>query len=104
MGIKEVEVFRDQYGFWTHPDYPSHWGEDTTEEEVNTWFSDNKIKSTFIWLQDEDDDLSEKYANGEVYADAWNPQKPTDDSFLLFVTDTEDGCLALFATPVEDAA
>ncbi len=102
MTIKQVEVVRDQYGYWTHPDYPTHWGEDTTEEEVNKWFSDNQIKSVDVWLQDDDEDLSERYFAGEIYATEWNPQKPTDDSFLLFIADTEDGCLALFATPIQE--
>lgn len=101
MAIKPKEVTRDKYGYWTHPDYPSHWGEDTTKEEVDKWFSDNGIKSYDAWLQDEDEELSEKYAAGEIDASSWNPNKPTDDSFLLFITDTEDGCMALFAIPVE---
>lgn len=104
MSIKEIEVVRDQYGYWTHPDYPTNWDEDTTEEEVNKWFSDNQIKAVDIWMQDDDEPLSEKYAAGEVYACDWNPKKPTEDSFLLFITDTEDGCLALFATQINYAA
>lgn len=52
MSINEIEVVRNEFGYWTHPDYPSYW--------------------------DEDENLSEKYVADEVNDSYWNPKKPTD--------------------------
>jgi hypothetical protein len=35
--IQPAEVVRDEYGFWTHPDYPE-WDEGTTVKTVHDWY------------------------------------------------------------------
>ncbi|MGF1905306.1 hypothetical protein [Aliivibrio salmonicida] len=102
MSIQEVDVKRDENGFWTHPDLP-YWGEETPISEINLFLEESNLKIQTVWFDgDAPEDIHGRYYEAEdnsAVAD-WKPTKP-DDSFLLSLHDTEDGPVAIFASKVK---
>ena len=52
MTIQAYPVNRDADGYWTHPNYPN-WDESTTQETVKQWETDNNIKTSVIYFEDD---------------------------------------------------
>lgn len=92
--IGPVIVERDSCGYWIHPDYPLE-----SEIDLKQWNDDEGIYLNSVWLEDDNEEISERYWEGCYDISDWQPTKPQEDSFLLFICDTEDGPLAMFATP-----
>lgn len=100
--IQPEQVNRDESGFWTHSMFPD-FGEHITREEWEKWCADNQIHGCFVYFEhDAPEELQDEWYEGEEYnCNAWHPTKPSDSSFLLSLHDTEDGPIAIFATPVQ---
>lgn len=93
--IGPVKVERDSLGYWLHPEYPLN------DIDLKQWHDDENISQTAIWLEDDNEEISERYCEGDADVSDWNPTKPCDNAFLLFICDTDDGPLAVFAIPKE---
>lgn len=105
MAIQEIDVKRDSYGFWTHPNFPD-FGERIANADLAKWESDNNITVKQVAM-DGDESASEAllkrwFEDGSCDCSEWNPTAPTDNSFLLSIYETEDGPLALWAVPTND--
>lgn len=101
--INQVQVNRDEQGFWTHPDFPA-WDEDTASDEMNAWLAANGINFKAIWFHDDaPESLLESWFEGNDAAACaqWQPTFNPESGFLLSIHDTEDGPIALFATFIE---
>lgn len=95
--MKPVTVNRDDNGMWVHPDLPE-WGENTKSETAEAWFNQRGLTHCLILM---DGELGEKWCRGEIDSCAeWEPKPSRKDSFLVGIWDTEDGVVALFASPL----
>lgn len=109
--ITATEVQRDEYGYWTHPDYfePANGNEYGFPGEFDAWLGRNNLELSLLALECDDAaaDIAEKYADGELDCDisSWEPTKPDGDGwFIGSIHDTEDGpyCIWLRAAPAEE--
>lgn len=95
--MKPVNVERDQYGMWVHPDLPV-WEENTPLKKVEAWFNQRGLTHHLLLM---DGEHGERWANGELESCIeWEPKTDVKDSFLAAIWDTEDGVVALFASPM----
>ncbi|NHZ94601.1 hypothetical protein F2P46_02425 [Massilia sp. CCM 8734] len=98
--IQPVEVARDEFGFWTHPDLPSF--DEGEGEKYNAWLAEQGIRVSMSALEDEPDDHPAYVAyfdNSDVDVSNWNPAPPSGDGwFPLAIHDTEDGPVFCWAT------
>lgn len=93
--MKQVEIKRDDRGFWVHPDLPK-WDEGTKLEDAREWFAKHGLTCDLVIMEGE---LADKWGNGEINSClAWEPETP-DNSFLVGIWDTEDGVVAMYAEP-----
>lgn len=103
MMINLEEVKRDEYGYWTHSQYPSCENYDGWKAILDKFQQENDITVHHFMLDDDGSEqglaASEKYW-GTGYADisAYDPVIPSG-SFLLSIHDTEDGPCVVYATP-----
>ncbi|MDX6914745.1 hypothetical protein R9X49_06445 [Pectobacterium carotovorum] len=109
--MEAIEVKRDEYGFWTHPDYfePANGMDYGYPGEFDAWLSKNNLESYTLSLEDDIDasDFAERYADGEFDADVsgWNPSKPKGDGwFIGSLHDTEDGPYCIWLRKKQQAA
>lgn len=106
MRIKKVDnVLRDENGFWTHPDFPD-WDEGTAVEVIDEWLAINKINYNFIeFVYDADIDLVDAWldAGCEYDCSEWEPIHVNPNAFLLSIQYTEEGPVAMFAIPYDEA-
>lgn len=106
--IQPIEVKRDEYGFWTHPDYfePADGNEYGLPGEFDAWLAANNLEVFTLGLEYDHNasDFAEKYADGEFDGDIseWNPTKPDGDGwFIGSIHDTEDGPYCIWFRNVE---
>ena len=94
--MKAINVERDKYGMWTHPDLPV-WGENTSPEQAEAWFASKGLTHHLVLM---DGELGERWGKGELESCAeWQPEPRAKDSFLVGIWDSEDGVVAMFASP-----
>lgn len=96
--IQPAEVVRDEYGFWTHPDYPE-WDECTLTETINGWFEEQGIKCVSVLFEDDaPEELQDAWlVNGEALYEKWEPTAPKGDGwFVLSIHDTESGPVCIW--------
>jgi len=108
--LQPIEVVRDDYGFFYHPEYYSNLEallmnrESPTAEEWAKLQKDLGITISHKWLEDDASaEIRDLYFDGNVEACAlWNPSKPDsqNDWFIISIHDTEDGPICLWAKPV----
>ena len=97
--MKAINVERDKYGMWTHPDLPN-WGENTSSEQAEAWFASKGLTHHLVLM---DDELGERWGKGELESCAeWQPEPLAKDSFLVGIWDSEDGVVAMFAQPLKE--
>lgn len=99
--IQPVDVKRDQYGYWTHPDYfePANGNEYGMPEEFDAWLDANNLGFVVAWLESDDNSLEllEKYEAGDADISDWQPVKPDGDGwFVGSIHDTEDGPICIW--------
>lgn len=105
--IKPEEVVRDEYGFWTHSQFPDFDGREfIPKEEWNRWCAENNINTDIVQFEyDAQEELQDEwYEDGLCDCNKWEPTKPADNAFLLSLHDTDDGPIAIFAIPLEGKA
>lgn len=100
MTIQATQIDRDEFGYWTHPEYPE-WDEDTAKDTIDQWLADNHIDYSTVWMEsDGDDELLDRYFDeGDIDISAWQPVCNQPGAFLLSIHDTESGAVAIFAIP-----
>ena len=91
---------RDKYGMWCHPSFPE-WDEETTQETVQLWLSDNDGEFYFCYFQDTaSDELVESwFEDGEADCSSWEPICINPNAFLLSIHDTEEAPVAVYFVP-----
>lgn len=99
--IQAVEVERDQYGYWTHPNYfmPANGNEYGLLGEFDAWLDANNLELIAAYLEYDDnaDEISEKYFNGDTDISDWQPVKPDGKGwFVGSIHDTEDGPICIW--------
>lgn len=101
MTIQATKIDRDEFGYWTHPDFPE-WDESTSKETIDQWLADNHIAYSMVWMEcDADDDLLGRYFDdGDIDISAWQPVCNHVGAFLLSIHATESGPVAIFAIPI----
>ncbi|HAV7522859.1 TPA: hypothetical protein JLF52_004231 [Escherichia coli] len=88
--IKEVPVIRDEYGYWTHPEYEKFCDGRgyISSEEFNAWMEANSLQWAICTMDEDDFNLD---ADGPDIS-AWEPERPEGDGwFIGSIHDTEDG-------------
>jgi len=95
MSIKPLEVQRDQYGYWSHPDYLAFCDgrEFISTEEFDQWMSDHGLK----WkVNYRDEDMLDPTVDG-CDISAWQPESPEGEGwFVGSIHDTEDGAVCIW--------
>ncbi|AVV37319.1 hypothetical protein [Pantoea vagans] len=95
MSIKPLEVQRDQYGYWSHPDYLAFCDgrEFISTEEFDQWMSDHGLK----WkVNYRDEDMLDPTVDG-CDISAWQPESPEGGGwFVGSIHDTEDGAVCIW--------
>lgn len=81
-----VEVVRDQYGWWFHPDIP-YFGDGEDPAPYGTWLEEQGLEVKGWHSGDEIYDLPDE----DAACTAWNPESPGPEWFLLGIFDSEDG-------------
>lgn len=103
--ITAVEPQRDQYGYWTHPDYfvPSDGREYGAPGEFEAWLDDNRVVGHLQWMEsDVTEEQLEALEAGGGDISRWNPTPPEGDGwFIASIHDTEDGPVCYWLRPVE---
>ena len=97
--IQAVEVVRDEYGFWTHPQYPAEWDESTTFEEIQTWLDQYQLEYRSIDFEsDAPEGLQDAWGEtGEADCSKWQPSPPSGEGWFVFaIYDTEDGPVCIW--------
>lgn len=95
--MKAIAVERDKQGMWTHPELPV-WGENVSPSVVEDWFASQGLTHNLVLM---DGELGERWGKGEINSCLeWEPAIELQDAFLVGIWDTEDGVVALFASPL----
>lgn len=98
--IQPVEVVRDEFGFWTHPDLPSF--DEGDGEKYHAWRIEQGIRTSLSLLEHEPDDhpaYVSYFEDSCLDISSWNPAPPAGEGwFLLAIHDTEDGPVFCWAT------
>lgn len=97
-----VDVVRDAAGYFIHPMIAGmYWDEGTPAEEVNRWYLQHGVYTTFTSMWD-DDEQTESITGMETAKD-WEPPRPEGEGwFLISVFDGEDGPVAQWAHPIDN--
>jgi hypothetical protein len=100
--IQAIDVVRDEFGMFLHPDFndPS-WDESTTVEVMNKWFADNGGEIYYTFMDgDAPDEVTEAWFENDDYdCSKWEPKCDKEGAFLLSIHDTEGGPIAVFFVP-----
>jgi hypothetical protein len=101
MSIKPLEVKRDQYGYWSHPDYLAFCDgrEFIPTAEFDQWMSERGLQ----WLVAyRDEDMIDPTADG-CDISAWQPESPEGEGwFVGSIHDTEDGAVCIWLRASRD--
>lgn len=93
--ILAIPVERDQYGYWTHPDYAAFCDgrEYISSIEFDAWLKKHGLQWKVIYRDEDDIDPS---VDGYDIS-AWQPESPDDDGwFVGSIHDTEDGAVCIW--------
>ncbi|WP_137009579.1 hypothetical protein [Aquitalea aquatilis] len=93
--LASVEIERDQYGTWSHPALPRT---DDESFDIRAWLKKYGYESATEWMEhDAPQEQVDAYFSGGHFSN-WNPTPPIENGwFLVLITDTEDGPVAVFA-------
>lgn len=105
--LKQIEVVRDKYGFFIHPQYLNALDQLLGDREYPTEQEWKDLKKSlgievFITRLDRDapQEVVDRYFDGNIEACAdWNPSYPNVDGdwFIISIHDTEEGVVCLWA-------
>jgi len=95
MSIEPLEVKRDQYGYWSHPDYLAFCDgrEFIHPAEFDQWMSEHDLQ----WkVKYRDEDMIDPTVDG-CDISAWQPESPEGEGwFVGSIHDTEDGAVCIW--------
>lgn len=100
--IIATEVQRDEYGYWTHPDYLEFCDgrECIPSEEFDKWMQSQGIECS---VEYRDEEMADPDMDGGNLS-SWQPEQPNGEGwFIGSIHDSEDGavCIWLRAKPAE---
>ncbi|XUV83512.1 hypothetical protein ACREYP_08865 [Enterobacter sp. TMH.L2] len=96
MNIQSLPVERDQYGYWTHPEYEKfcYGREAISTTEFNAWMEANGLEWTAEYRDEDEVD-----PNVDGYdISSWKPElsTPGDGWFVGSIHDSEDGAVCIW--------
>ncbi|WP_277973345.1 hypothetical protein [Pantoea agglomerans] len=101
--IEALDVQRDQYGYWSHPDYLAFCDgrEFDPSVEFDQWMAQMFQSKGLEWKVDYRDE-EEIDPNVDGYdLSTWNPEAPTGDGwFIVSIHNTEDGAVCIWLRAV----
>lgn len=96
--MKQIEVKRDEYGYWTHPEYfePANGNEYGFPGEFDAWLYKHNLQCHIMSIECDDQagEVAERHFEGQLDGDIseWQPTKPDGNGwFIGSIHDTEDG-------------
>ncbi|NIG73522.1 hypothetical protein F3J34_07915 [Klebsiella sp. Ap-873] len=96
MNIQSMPVERDQYGYWTHPEYDKFCDgrEAISTTEFNSWMEANGLEWT---AEHRDEDEVDPNVDGYDIS-SWKPElsPPGDGWFVGSIHDSEDGAVCIW--------
>lgn len=105
--LKQIEVVRDKYGFFIHPQYLNALDQLLGDREYPTeqeWKDLKKSLGIEVFITrldcDAPQEVVDRYFDGNIEACAdWNPSYPNVDGdwFIISIHDTEEGVVCLWA-------
>jgi len=101
MSIKPLNVQRDQYGYWSHPDYLAlcDGRESIPTDEFNQWMESNGLEWQIEYRDEEEIDPS---IDGYDLS-TWLPNAPAGDGwFVGSIHDTDDGAVCIWLRAGKD--
>lgn len=101
--IGPVPVERDEIGYWTHPAsaLQPDWDESTPSTEIKNWFMSHDLEVRVVDLEDQNDDLFDRYLEDFETLKEWEPTPPDGDGWFLFsIFDSEEGVHAEFTRSI----
>jgi len=93
--IKPMEVKRDQYGYWSHPDYLAFCDgrEFIPSAEFNQWMESQGLQWSVSYRDEEE---VEPGIDGSDLS-SWEPKSPAGEGwFVGSIHDTEDGAVCIW--------
>nr|WP_080709594.1 hypothetical protein [Pantoea ananatis] len=93
--LTALPVERDQYGYWSHPDYLAFCDgrEYIPTEEFNQWMKAKGLE----WKVDYRDEEETDYDADGYDLSTWNPEAPAGDGwFVGSIHDTDDGAVCIW--------
>ncbi|MBW9430725.1 hypothetical protein FHC77_08195 [Atlantibacter hermannii] len=104
--ITALEPQRDQYGYWTHPDFfvPANDMEYPAPGEFDAWLDANRVTGLLQWMDgDATDEQRAAYERGDGDISPWTPTPPEGEGwFIASIHDTEDGPVCYWLRPIDD--
>jgi len=95
MSIKPLEVQRDHYGYWSHPDYLAFCDgrEFIPTAEFDQWMSEHGLQ----WkVEYRDEDMIDPTVDG-CDISGWQPERPEGEGwFVGSIHDTEVGAVCIW--------
>ena len=94
--ITALPVERDQYGYWTHPEYDKFCDgrEQISSDEFNVWMAEQGLEWTVDYR---DEDFLEGTDVDGADISMWEPEKPAGEGwFVGSIHDTEDGAVCIW--------
>lgn len=98
--IKPIEVLRDQYGYWSHPDYLAFCDgrEFIPSSEFNQWMESQGLQ----WSVAYRDEIETDPDVDGFDLSSWEPKSPDGEGwFVGSIHDTEDGAVCIWLRSVE---
>ncbi|MFP1891058.1 hypothetical protein ACLEEJ_00350 [Lonsdalea quercina] len=98
--ITPVAVERDEYGYWTHPDYYAYCDgrEYIPKSEYDQWLKQIGMESVVVCLEYDDESLKQTmYFEWDPDVRGWEPPKPDGEGwFIVSIHDTDDGPVCIW--------
>lgn len=99
--IQPIEVQRDSYGYWTHPDYLAFCDgrEFISTAEMDKWMEENGLE----WrVEYRDEDEIDQHGDGYDIS-TWQPSGIKGDGwFVGSIHDTDDGAVCIWLRAAKD--
>ncbi|MFP1891039.1 hypothetical protein ACLEEJ_00445 [Lonsdalea quercina] len=99
--ITPLTIKRDEYGYWTHPDYDAYfdWCEHAKKSEYDQWLKEIGMELVVVCLEYDDESPAQirYFEYGDMDVHDWEPTKPEgEDWFIVSIHDTDDGPVCIW--------
>ena len=82
---------RSENGSWVHPALQPILESATDQTVLENWIEQNQIDVSYTKIE------KDNYVAGSINLNEWEPAPPSKEAFLLMITDTENGPIAMWA-------